>query len=66
MNKRFDITAPHGDGIKVLKWAFYLRHIYVDLTCQHWYQLAAGDEAGNDANHLRIDPAPRFVLGKEN
>ena len=42
-----------------------MRHTYVDLICQRVYQMTAGYEDCNDANHLRIDPALRLALGKD-
>ncbi len=37
----------------------------MDLIRQRVYQMAAGYEDCNDANHLRIDPALRLALGKD-
>jgi len=37
----------------------------VDLIRQRVYQMAIGYEDCNDANHLRIDPALRLALGKD-
>ncbi len=37
----------------------------LQLLRQRVYQVAAGYEDCNDANHLRMDPALRLTLGKE-
>ncbi|MBW1952473.1 MAG: transposase [Deltaproteobacteria bacterium] len=35
------------------------------MGCQRVCQMAAGYENSNDADFLRIDPAPRLALGKD-
>ena len=65
IDERFNITAPLGDRLDDPRRASHLRHTYVDLTRQRVYQMAAGYEDCNDANHLRIDPALRLALGKD-
>jgi len=37
----------------------------LQLLHQRVYQVGAGYEDCNDANHLRVDPALRLALGKE-
>lgn len=65
IDQRFNITVPLGDRIQDPRRASHLRHTYVDLIRQRVYQMAAGYEDCNDANHLRIDPALRLALGKD-
>ena len=65
IDERFNITAPLGDGLDDPRRASHLRHTYVDLIRQRVYQMAIGYEDCNDANHLRIDPALRLALGKD-
>ena len=65
IDERFNITAPLGDCLDDPRRASHLRHTYVDLIRQRVYQMAIGYEDCNDANHLRIDPALRLALGKD-
>jgi hypothetical protein len=65
IDERFNITAPLTDRMEDPRRASHLRHTYVDLIRQRVYQMAAGYEDCNDANHLRIDPALRLALGKD-
>ena len=65
IDERFNITTPLGDCLDDPRRASHLRHTYVDLIRQRVYQMAAGYEDCNDANHLRIDPALRLALGKD-
>jgi hypothetical protein len=65
IDERFNITTPLGDCLDDPRRASHLRHTYVDLIRQRLYQMAAGYEDCNDANHLRIDPALRLALGKD-
>jgi len=65
IDERFNITAPLGDCLDDPRRASHLRDTYVDLIRQRVYQMAIGYEDCNDANHLRIDPALRLALGKD-
>ena len=65
IDERFNITAPLVDRMEDPRRASHLRHTYVDLIRQRVYQMAAGYEDCNDANHFRIDPALRLALGKD-
>ena len=65
IDQRFNITSPLGNSLDDPRRASHLRHTYVDLIRQRVYQMAAGYEDCNDANHLRIDPALRLALGKD-
>ena len=40
-------------------------HSLLELLRQRVYQVAAGYEGCNNADHLRVDPALRLALGKE-
>ncbi|MGA2028126.1 MAG: transposase, partial [Syntrophobacteraceae bacterium] len=40
-------------------------HSLLQMLRQRVYQVAAGYEDCNDANHLKVDPALRLALGKE-
>ena len=65
IDERFNITTPLTDRIEDPRRTSYLRHTCVDLIRQRIYEMAAGYEDCNDANHLRIDPALRLALGKD-
>jgi len=65
IDERFNITAPVTERMEDPRRASHLRHTYVDLIRQRVHQMAAGYEDCNDANHLRIDPALRLALGKD-
>lgn len=65
IDERFNITTPLRDALADPRRASHLRHTYVDLIRQRVYQMAAGYEDCNDANHLRVDPALRLALGKD-
>ena len=65
IDERFNITAPLGDRLHDPRRASHLRHTYLDLIRQRVCQMASGYEDCNDANHLRIDPALRLALGKD-
>jgi hypothetical protein len=57
IDERFNIKSPLRHCMQDPRRASLLRHSYVDLIRQRVYQMAAGDEDCNDANHLWIDPA---------
>ena len=65
IDERFNITAPLGDRLDDPRRASHVRHTYLDVIRQRVYQMGAGYEDCNDANHLRIDPALRLALGKD-
>jgi hypothetical protein len=56
MDERFDIIGPMEDCLKERRSAVHTRHSLVQMICQRVYQIAAGYEDCNDADHLRIDP----------
>ncbi len=58
MDERFDIIGPMEDCLEDRK------HSLVQMIRQRVYQIAAGYEDCNDADHLRIDPALRLAIGK--
>ena len=43
----------------------HTRHSLIQMMRQRVYQIAAGYEDCNDADHLRVDPALRLAIGKD-
>src|SRR5665648_219583 len=66
IDDRFKIIAPMGDCLEDLRCPKHTRHSMVQMVRQRVYQIAAGYEDCNDADFLRIDPALRLALGKDN
>ena len=64
MDERFDIIGPMSDCLEDRRSPVHTRHSLVQMIRQRVYQIAAGYEDCNDADHLRIDPALRLALGK--
>jgi len=65
IDERFSVTAPLAEDLEDTRSISHTRHTYVDLIRQRVYQMAAEYEDCNDANYLRIDPAVRLALGKD-
>ncbi|MFC1491871.1 transposase [Nitrospinota bacterium] len=64
MDERFGIIGPMSDCLEDRRSAVHTRHSLVQMIRQRVYQIAAGYEDCNDADHLRIDPAFRLAIGK--
>ncbi len=64
MDERFDIIGPMSDCLEDRRSAVHTRHSLVQMIRQRVYQIAAGYEDCNDADHLRIDPVLRLAIGK--
>ncbi len=64
MDERFAIIGPMSDFLEDRRSPVHTRHSLVQMIRQRVYQIAAGYEDCNDADHLRIDPALRLAIGK--
>ncbi len=64
MDERFGVIGPMSDFLEDRRSPVHTRHSLVQMIRQRVYQIAAGYEDCNDADHLRIDPALRLALGK--
>jgi hypothetical protein len=64
VDERFDIIGPMEDDIEDSRSPRHTRHSIVQMIRQRVYQIAAGYEDCNDADHLRIDPALRLAIDK--
>ena len=65
IDERFKIIAPMGDRLEDLRSPAHTKHSLVQMIRQRVYQIAASYEDCNDADFLRIDPALRLALGKD-
>jgi hypothetical protein len=65
IDDRFKIIEPIKDCLEDLRSPTHTKHSLVQMVRQRVYQIAAGYEDCNDADFLRIDPALRLALGKE-
>ncbi|HYA42446.1 MAG TPA: IS1380 family transposase, partial [Syntrophobacteraceae bacterium] len=65
IDQRFNILNAAASQIGDPRSARHTDHSLLELLRQRVYQVAAGYEDCNDADHLRIDPALRLALGKE-
>ena len=65
IDQRFNILSAAASQIDDPRSARHTDHSLLQLLRQRVYQVAAGYEDCNDANHLRVDPALRLALGKE-
>jgi hypothetical protein len=63
-DERFNIIGPMSDCLEERRSSVHTKHSLIQMNRQRVYQIAAGDEDCNDADHLRIDPALRLALGK--
>ncbi|HIJ76436.1 MAG TPA: IS1380 family transposase [Deltaproteobacteria bacterium] len=62
---RFRLLERAASRIEDPRSAGHTDHSLLQLLRQRVYQVAAGYEDCNDADHLRVDPALRLALGKE-
>jgi hypothetical protein len=65
IDQRFNILAAAASEIDDPRSARHTDHSLLELLRQRVYQVAGGYEDCNDADHLRVDPALRLALGKE-
>src|SRR5271157_3025803 len=65
VDERFGLLEKTASGIEDPRSASHTDHSLLQLLRQRVYQVAAGYEDCNDANHRRVDPALRLALGKE-
>jgi hypothetical protein len=65
IDERFKIIDPMKDCLEDLRSPSHTKHAIVQMVRQRVYQMAAGYEDCNDADFLRIDPALRLALGKD-
>jgi hypothetical protein len=65
VDERFGIIGPMEASIADSRSPRHTRHTIVQMIRQRVYQIAAGYEDCNDADHLRIDPALRLAIGKD-
>ncbi len=66
IDERFRIIDPMKDCLEDLRSPAHTKHALIQMVRQRVYQIAAGYEDCNDADFLRIDPALRLALGKDN
>ncbi len=65
IDERFKIIEPRQDCLEDLRSPTHTKHSLVQMVRQRVYQMAAGYEDCNDADYLRIDPALRLAIGKD-
>ena len=65
VDQRFNILGGAESQIDDPRSPRHTDHSLLQLLRQRVYQVAAGYEDCNDADHLRVDPALRLALGKE-
>ena len=65
IDQRFNILGGVEPLIHDPRSPRHTDHSLLQLLSQRVYQVAAGYEDCNDADHLRVDPALRLALGKE-
>jgi hypothetical protein len=65
IDQRFNILGAAASQIEDPRSARDTDHSLLQLLRQRVYQVAAGYEDCNDADHLKVDPALRLALGKE-
>jgi hypothetical protein len=65
IDQRFNILGGVESLIDDPRLPRHTDHSLVQLLRQRVYQVAAGYEDCNDANHLKVDPVLRLAWGKE-
>ena len=65
IDQRFNILKADVSQIDDPRSPRHTDHSFLQLLRQRVYQVMAGYEDCNDAEHLRVDPALRLALGKE-
>jgi hypothetical protein len=64
VDQRFGIIESGCSHLEDDRSAYHKKHTFEQMIRQRVYQIAAGYEDCNDADHLRIDPALRLALDK--
>jgi len=64
IDERFGILEPIGNDLEDSRSLLHTKHSLLQMARQRVYQIAAGYEDCNDADFLRIDPALRLAIGK--
>ena len=64
IDERFGILEPIGNDLADSRSPVHTKHTLLQMVRQRVYQIAAGYEDCNDADFLRIDPALRLAIGK--
>ncbi|MFC1815122.1 transposase [Thermodesulfobacteriota bacterium] len=64
VDQRFGITASGCNYLVDERSTSHKKHTFEQMIRQRVYQIAAGYEDCNDADHLRGDPALRLALDK--
>ncbi len=64
MDERFGVIDPMSDCLEDRRSPVHTRHSLIQMIRQRVYQIAAGYEDCNDADHLRIDPALALPSGR--
>jgi len=64
LDRQLGLTKRVAACIRDERLASRVQHSLLDLNRQRVYQIAAGYEDCNDANHLRADPALKVALGR--
>ncbi len=65
IDERFGILGPIESELEDARSWVHSTHTQLQMVRQRVYQIAAGYEDCNDADFLRIDPALRLAIGKE-
>uniref|UniRef100_A0A7C3WQ09 IS1380 family transposase n=1 Tax=Desulfobacca acetoxidans TaxID=60893 RepID=A0A7C3WQ09_9BACT len=65
IDERFQIIGPRQDGLEDLRSPSHTKHSLVQMVRQRVYQMVAGYEDCHDADYLRIDPALRLAIAKD-
>ncbi|HOI94299.1 MAG TPA: transposase [Syntrophobacter fumaroxidans] len=65
IDQRFNVLGGVASRIDDPRSERHTDHSVLQLLRQRVYQVAAGYEDCNDADHLRVDPALGLALGKE-
>ncbi len=65
IDERFGILGPIGSELEDTRSWVHSKHTQVQMVQQRIYQIAAGYEDCNDADFMRIDPALRLAICKD-
>ncbi len=66
IDERFGILGPIESELEDTRSWVHSKHSQLQMARQRVYQIAARHEDCNDADFLRIDPALRLAIGKNN
>jgi hypothetical protein len=65
MDERFGVLGPMESELAEARSRVHSKHTQLQMLRQGIYQMAAGFEDCNDAGFLRINPALRLAIGKD-